>query len=98
MTRMFRAGRSARARAHNLRLLESGDLFVARFSGGGDADSVHDGTGTWLPLVVDGDSQVPGMSAIEVLVFTRQAGDRVGATKTDRPEDVEVTPSTVACT
>jgi secreted PhoX family phosphatase len=33
------------------------------------------------------------MSAEEVLLFTRQAGDIVGATKMDRPEDVEPSPT-----
>ncbi len=37
-------------------------------------------------------SLVPGMSVDEVLVFTRLAGDKVGATKMDRPEDIERNP------
>ena len=35
-----------------------------------------------------------GMTAEEVCVFTRLAGDKVGATKMDRPEDVEPNPRT----
>ncbi len=34
------------------------------------------------------------MSAEEVCVFTRLAGDKVGATKMDRPEDIEPSPTT----
>ncbi len=78
--------------ANNRRLLEEGDLYVARFSGDGASDGEHDGSGEWLPLVVDGRSKVPGMSVEEVLVYTRVAADRVGPTKMDRPEDVEVNP------
>ena len=76
--------------ANNLTLLEEGDLYVAKFSGDGSSDGVHDGTGEWLPLVVDGQSTVDGMTLEEVLVFTRLAADKVGPTKMDRPEDVEV--------
>ncbi|GAA1496965.1 PhoX family protein [Paeniglutamicibacter kerguelensis] len=90
-------------RKHNLRLLSDGDLYVARFSGDSPAgqidgagavpsDGEFDGTGTWLPLVLDGRSRVPGMSVEEVLVYTRLAADKVGATKMDRPEDVEPSP------
>ena len=68
-------------RRHNLTLLESGTLYVAKFA--------DDGTGAWIKLVRGSTSYVPNMTAAEVLTFTRQAGDAVGATKMDRPEDVE---------
>ncbi|MEG3614171.1 PhoX family phosphatase [Isoptericola haloaureus] len=112
-TDRMRHGNSDAARAHNTTLLSSGDLYVARFDGDSPAseidgsgavpsDGAFDGTGEWLPLVLDGASQVDGMSLAEVLVFTRVAADTVGATKMDRPEDVEPNPFTgriyVACT
>ncbi len=62
---------------------------MARFTGDGLEDGVSDGPGEWLPLTRDGRSMVPGFSLEEVLVFTRLAADAVGATKMDRPEDVE---------
>lgn len=100
-------------RGHNMTLLENGDLYAARFTGDSPEDEIDGsgslpsdggfgGTGEWLPLVVDGASAVSRMSVEEVLVFTRLAADRVGATKMDRPEDVEPNPATgrvyVACT
>lgn len=100
-------------RAHNLTLLEEGDLFVARFtgdsptseitgSGSVPSDGSFDGTGEWIPLVVAGASAISGMSVEEVLVHTRLAADIAGATKMDRCEDVEPNPITgkiyVACT
>ncbi|WP_344008529.1 PhoX family phosphatase, partial [Isoptericola halotolerans] len=108
----MRPGNSAKARAFNKTLLSEGDLYVARFDGNSPgeidgsgalpSDGAFDGTGEWLPLVLDGESQVEGMSLAEVLVFTRLAADAVGATKMDRPEDVEPNPFTghvyVACT
>ncbi|MDF2093188.1 PhoX family phosphatase [Knoellia sp. 3-2P3] len=98
----YRPGDSAQARANNLTLLSSGDLYVAKFTGDGFEDGVADGTGTWLPLVVDNESQVPGMTVAEVLIWTRLAADKVGPTKMDRPEDVETNPvngrTYVACT
>ena len=42
-----------KARAHNLTLLSEGDLYVAQFTGDGFADGISDGSGQWLPLVVD---------------------------------------------
>ncbi|PFG43898.1 hypothetical protein ATJ88_2614 [Isoptericola jiangsuensis] len=109
----MRDGHSRAAREHNKQLLSEGDLYVARFTGDSPAaeidgsgtvpsDGAFDGRGRWLPLVRDGRSQVPGMTVAEVLVFTRLAADAVGATKMDRPEDVEPNPATgriyVACT
>jgi uncharacterized protein len=87
-------------RKHNLTLLESGTLYVAKLAGDSPAaeidgtgrlpsDGAFDGTGRWIKLVSGTTSFVPGMTAIEVLTFTRFAGDQVGATKMDRPEDVQ---------
>lgn len=91
------------ARRHNLGLLDEGTLYVAKFTGdspgeidGSDAlpsDGEFDGTGEWIPLVVGDQSLVPGMSADEVLINTRLAADEVGATKMDRPEDIERNPA-----
>ncbi|WP_298458513.1 PhoX family phosphatase [uncultured Cellulomonas sp.] len=109
----MRTGTRRADRAHNKTLLSHGSLFVARFhgdspaaeidgSGALPADGAFDGTGEWLPLMVDGVSVVPGFGAEEVAVFTRLAADAVGATKMDRPEDVEASPTTgrvyMACT
>ena len=85
----FRKGDSAAARRHNLTLLEDGDLYVARFSGAQKPGNDNLGTGTWIPLTLDGASQVPGMSVDEVLVFTRLAADTMAATPMDRCEDVQ---------
>jgi uncharacterized protein len=96
-------GRSHRARQHNKTLLDSGTLYVARFTGDSPAaeidgsgrlpsDGEFDGSGRWIPLARGNTSFVPGMTADEVYVYTRLAGDAVGATKMDRPEDVEPNP------
>ncbi|WP_423446428.1 PhoX family phosphatase [Kocuria sp. KSNUG] len=90
---------------HNMTLLSQGDLYVARLKGNspkkqitGDGtlpkDGEFDGSGEWLPLVKDGKSKIKGMSVEEVLVYTRLAADKAGATKMDRPEDVEPSPHT----
>ncbi|GAA0382180.1 PhoX family protein [Micromonospora gifhornensis] len=100
----FMTGDSWVARRHNLTLLESGTLYVAQFgqtsaaeidgSGALPSDGAFNGDGRWIKLVSGNRSYVDGMSAAEVLTFTRLAGDRVGATKMDRPEDVEPSPHT----
>ncbi|NEB17725.1 PhoX family protein, partial [Streptomyces coelicoflavus] len=108
-SKRMRHGNSRWAREHNLSLLDEGTLYVARLDGDSPAieidgtgtlprDGEFDGGGEWIPLVTateDGAvSHVEGMSAEEVCVFTRLAGDKVGATKMDRPEDIEPSPTT----
>ncbi len=85
----YRPGTSASARRHNLRLLTEGDLYVARFSGVQNPGNDNLGTGSWIPLIMNGESVVPGMTHEEVLVFTREAADTMKATPMDRCEDVQ---------
>lgn len=95
---------------HNLTILDHGTLYVAvmegnspqhEFDGSGllPSDGAFDGSGRWEPLLsVDekgkAKSHVEGFSAEEVAIFTREAADAKGATKMDRPEDVEASPVT----
>ncbi|WP_367124897.1 PhoX family phosphatase [Streptomyces phytohabitans] len=99
----MRRGHGAWVREHNAKLLDEGTLYVARFSGDSPADEIDgsgklpedgefDGRGEWVRLAAGDRSYVPGMTAEEVYVFTRIAADKAGATKMDRPEDVEPSP------
>ncbi|MBK3646766.1 PhoX family phosphatase [Streptomyces sp. MBT33] len=108
-SKRMRHGTGRAVREHNLSLLDEGTLYVARLTGDSPAveidgsgklpaDGEFDGGGQWIPLATataDGAvSHVEGMSADEVFVFTRLAGDKVGATKMDRPEDIQPSPHT----
>ncbi|WP_306927593.1 PhoX family protein [Streptomyces luteogriseus] len=108
-SKRMKRGSSRAVREHNLSLLDEGTLYVARLTGDSPAleidgtgklpkDGEFDGSGEWIPLATataeGAVSHVDGMSAEEVFVFTRLAGDKVGATKMDRPEDIEPNPVT----
>ncbi|MFJ4786110.1 PhoX family protein [Streptomyces sp. NPDC088794] len=108
-SKRMKKGSSRAAREHNLTLLDEGTLYVAKLTGDSPAieidgtgklpaDGEFDGSGEWIPLATatakGAVSHVEGMTAEEVLVFTRLAGDKVGATKMDRPEDIEPNPHT----
>jgi secreted PhoX family phosphatase len=82
----------AENRKNNFGLLDEGTLYIARFTGDGTADGLYDGVGQWIPLTSDKQSFVSGFSVAEVLINTRSAADKVGATRMDRPEDVERNP------
>jgi len=64
-------------------LLSDGTLYVAKFN--------DDMSGEWLALTPD----TTGMSIEDILVFSRMAGSKVGATTMDRPEWVAAHPSKV---
>jgi hypothetical protein len=61
-------------------LLDDGQLYTAKFN--------DDMTGEWIALT----PEATGMSAQEILIHTRMAGSKVGATTMDRPEWVAVNP------
>jgi secreted PhoX family phosphatase len=100
----MKSGGGKSVREHNRKLLDEGTLYVAKFTGNsaGEIDGTgalpedgqFDGWGEWIKLASGDESFVDGMTAEEVYVFTRLAGDKVGATKMDRPEDVEPNPKT----
>ncbi|WP_067826370.1 PhoX family protein [Nocardia inohanensis] len=105
----IQSGNTAASRKANMTILDEGTLYVAKLtgdhagqidgSGKVPSDKGFTGKGQWIPLLQTGadgkgKSLVEGMTAEEVAVFTRLAGDKVGATKMDRPEDFEPNPLT----
>jgi uncharacterized protein len=84
-------------REENLTLLDEGILYVAQF----DVNESGTGIGRWIPLRA-GQGPLADWSEAMVLINTRGAADLVGATKMDRPEDIETNPVTgkvyVVCT
>ena len=75
-------GRYIPGAASNANLLETGKLYVAKFS--------DDGKGQWIELT----PATTGMaSQAEICIHTRQAASRAGATTMDRPEWVAVHPT-----
>ncbi|SCK16566.1 PhoX family phosphatase [Streptomyces sp. WMMB 322] len=105
-SKRMRRGGSRADHEHNMTLLDHGTLYAAKLTGDSPEDEIDgsgelpsddqefDGRGKWIPLATGDESHVEGMTADEVYVFTRIAGDKVGATKMDRPEDVEPSPRT----
>ena len=77
----------------NLNILDSGTLYVANFQ-----------RGTWIPVVFEGnedtltDSDNVGGYTIgsqaDVLTYCDPVAKALGATRTDRPEDIEIHPET----
>lgn len=80
----------------NMKLLDEGTLYVARFDVGNELGNEM-GTGEWLPLLWE-DGNALNQSGFEnqqeVLLNARGAADVLGATPMDRPEDIEVNPKT----
>lgn len=107
-SKKMQPGNDPAALAKNMTLLDEGTLYVAKLNGNALAGEIDgsgtlpssgsfSGTGIWIPLLRSGpdgkgESLVAGMTPEEVAVFTRFAGDKVGATKMDRPEDFETNP------
>jgi uncharacterized protein len=73
-------------RSANLDLLDEGTLHVARFNA--------DGSGEWKPLSFEADptfwTSKNFTDQADICIRTRDAAAAVGATKMDRPEDIDV--------
>ena len=85
----FVSARPYAAATANGSLLDEGTLYAAKFN--------DDGSGEWLALVPgqNGLTEADGFGTLaEILVNTRAAADKAGATKMDRPEWGAVDPRT----
>ena len=87
----------SKRREDNFSVLDEGTLYVAKF----EVDADGKGAGRWIPLVA-GQGPLSTWTESMILINTRGAADLVGATKMDRPEDIETNPVTakvyVVCT
>ncbi|RPH74214.1 DUF839 domain-containing protein, partial [bacterium] len=83
----------SKRREDNFSLLDEGTLYVAKF----EVDADGKGAGRWIPLVA-GQGPLSNWTESMILINTRGAADLVGATKMDRPEDIETNPVTVKFT
>lgn len=83
MYKFVSAGTISPNRTENFNLLDTGTLYIAKFN--------DDGTGEWLPMIA-GQGPLASWTAAQVAYNTRGAADLMGATKMDRPEDVERNP------
>jgi secreted PhoX family phosphatase len=72
--------------AANKDILDKGTLYVARF----DAD----GRGEWMPLVAGSPKLGAFKDQGQILVHARLAATALGATRMDRPEDIDANPVT----
>lgn len=74
-----------KARKHGINPLNDGTLYVAKF---------HAEHGEWLALTPD-NPLLAGWTLNDILINTRGAADKVGATKMDRPEWIDTFPESL---
>ncbi len=77
------AGQVSQQRQRNVDLLDNGTLYAARLN--------DDGSGEWLPLL-PGVGVLASWTAADIAINTREAARLMGATRMDRPEDMQVNP------